>query len=393
MNDIPRLKLIEIIAQYGDSVIEYPRRMEGLLKDFCGEYKREIHSLMDAYYERVPFDLRMESGGTAHAALITDLTRRLLDTLPMSEDMARWTVETWAIGLGLLALPSVPEPANARLAQTACPVATPSGTVQPVQPQVLSLSRWEPQMMIIPAGEFLMGSTARQAAQAVKEGAEVTWVNREQPQRKLMLQKYAIGKYPVTCREYQIFIQSTGHNSPPGWDNNQYLFSNSNYPVTQVSWNDAQAYCAWLSAKTGKLYRLPNEAEWEKAARGPDGRIYPWGEQFEAGRANTWAARYNGPTIVGRFSPQGDSPYGCVDMVGNVWEWCADWYDGSGYAPQPVPGRINSNVLRSCRGGSWANPSQFARCAVRAGLAPDRRDDCLGFRVVLALPDSPKNVP
>lgn len=392
MNNIPRLKLIEIIAQYGDSVIEYPRRMEGLLKDFCGEYKREIHSLMDAYYERVPFDLRIESGGTAHPALITDLTQRLLDTLPMSEDMARWTVETWAIGLGLLALPSTPEPASvpvAAMPSPSYPIPAQVSTTQPPQPQKLNSSRWDPPMVVIPAGEFLMGSTAQQAAQAMKAGAEATWVNREQPQRKLVLPEYAIGKYPVTCGEYQVFLQDTGYRAPSDWSDTKYPYNKSHSPVIHVSWNDAQTYCAWLSSKTGRLYRLPNEAEWEKAARGTDGRVYPWGELFEAGRANTWEARRNGPTSVGRFSPQGDSPYGCADMAGNVWQWCADWYDGLGYAPHLAQGRVSGDVLRSCRGGSWANALQFARCAVRAGLAPDRRDDCLGFRVALTL----KNIP
>jgi formylglycine-generating enzyme required for sulfatase activity len=190
------------------------------------------------------------------------------------------------------------------------------------------------------------------------------WAEREQPQHKVLLAAYAIGKYPITCREYQAFVQDSLHPAPQGWSGSQYPAGKAEHPVVYVSWDDAQAYCAWLSAKTGKRYRLPSEAEWEKAARGTDGRIYPWGNQFEAGRANYNTA---GTTSVGQFSPQGDSPYGCVDMSGNVYEWVNDWFAGDYYSSSPgnnPTGPINGSY-KVLRGGSWCNSLDSLRVADR----------------------------
>lgn len=140
MNDIPRLKLIEIIAQYGKSVIDDPRRLKGLLLDSCGEYKREIHSLMDASYERVPLDLRDASGSMPPTLLIANLTQRLLNKRPMAENMARWAVETWAIALGVIPQPVVSRSTGVppALVQQPKPKVVHAG-VQPVQVQLKSI--------------------------------------------------------------------------------------------------------------------------------------------------------------------------------------------------------------------------------------------------------------
>ena len=148
------------------------------------------------------------------------------------------------------------------------------------------------------------------------------------------------------------------------------------------------AYCKWLSETSKKDYRLPTEAEWEKAARGEDGRIWPWGNEFDAKNANTAEANIRGTSPVGQFSPQGDSPYGCADMIGNVWEWCADWFNDEEYKNRETgvkdpQGPQNGNA-RVVRGGSFYNNRGYARCADRSGYYPVYFNDNSGFRVVVS---------
>jgi formylglycine-generating enzyme required for sulfatase activity len=178
----------------------------------------------------------------------------------------------------------------------------------------------EPLMVKIPAGKFLMGSTKEQIADTVTDTRNKDWFQNEMPQHILELSEYFIGKYPITNREYQAFVRDTAYNPPRGWDGDQFPAEKGGHPIVNVSWNDAIVYCKWLSKKSRKQYRLPTESEWEKAARGEIGLVFPWGNEFDI-RANTREAKIGGTSAVGHFSPQGDSPYGCVDMVGNVWEW------------------------------------------------------------------------
>jgi len=163
---------------------------------------------------------------------------------------------------------------------------------------------------------------------------------------------YSIGKYPVTNAEYSAFVTATGH-APPRYD------GPDDHPITGVTWHDAVAYCAWVGA------RLPTEKEWERAARGTDGREYPWGDWAE-GRCNSREAGMGTTSAVGQYSPGGDSPDGCVDMVGNVWEWTASERDG---------GRV-------LRGGSWRFIRRYCRCAYRGDNGPGYFDGSIGFRVV-----------
>ena len=205
---------------------------------------------------------------------------------------------------------------------------------QPTPPSEAAPLVFEPQMIRIPAGKFLMGSTKEQAAQAIKDGADKDWVEREQPQHTVELSEFSIGKYPITNREYQAFVRDAKFKPPNGWDGDQFPAEKGSHPVVNVSWDDAIAYCKWLSEKTNKQYRLPTEAEWEKAARCQgenESLIYPWGNNFDPNNANTAEAKIGDTSDVGKFSPQGDSPYGCADMIGNVWEWCNDWFDENEY--------------------------------------------------------------
>ena len=195
-------------------------------------------------------------------------------------------------------------------------------------------------------------------------------------------------KYPITNREYQVFVRDSSYNSPSGWNGDKFPAEKSNHPVVNVSWYDAVAYSNWLSEKAKKLYRLPTEAEWEKAARGRDGLIYPWGNKFDPKKANTLEAQIGDTSEVEQFSPQGDSPYGCSDMAGNVWEWCADWFDEEEYKnknriqdPQGPP----AGTYRVLRGGSFASNPGSVRCAHRNRLHKSNFDLRYGFRVVSSL--------
>ena len=267
---------------------------------------------------------------------------------------------------------------------------------------------FEPQMVRIPAGKFLMGSTKEQAAQAIKDGLDKKYAEWEQPQHMVELSEYSIGRYPITNREYQAFVRDAKYNPPRGWDGDQFPPEKGSHPVVNVSWNDADAYCKWLSEKTKKNYHLPTEAEWEKAARwrlpSPAGRgaggegegegeslIYPWGNDFDPKKANTRESNVGDTTDVGKYSSSdpaqsGDSPYGCADMAGNVWEWCNDWfnekeYEGRAGKNTKDPQGPKDGQSRVLRGGSFYLNRRFVRCADRYGDYPYNFNNNRGFRV------------
>jgi formylglycine-generating enzyme required for sulfatase activity len=214
------------------------------------------------------------------------------------------------------------------------------------------------EMVLVPAGEFWMGSD---------ESAD------EQPRHRVGLDAYYIDKYEVTNAFYKRFMEATGRAAPGYWNNTS--FNGESQPVVGVSWHDADAYCKWA----GK--RLPTEAEWEKAARGTDGRKYPWGEQWDSSRAN--AGDKLGKTAPVGSYPSGASPYGVHDMAGNVWEWVADWYDKDYYkrSPERNPTGPDSGWNKVLRGGSWYDDPFFAlRTASRGNVTPVLRNDLIGFR-------------
>lgn len=172
---------------------------------------------------------------------------------------------------------------------------------------------------------------------------------------------FYIDKYPITNNQYKKFMEETNYNEPAFWKDKR--FNNTNQPVVGVSWNDAVAYASWA----GK--RLPEEKEWEKAARGTDGRVYPWGN---AKPDKSFAVfdldiSKGAPTNVGTH-PSGVSPYGCYDMSGNIWEWCQEWFTEGKY--------------RVVRGGSWINHMNILSCAYRSCSVPSGKDNNVGFRCV-----------
>jgi formylglycine-generating enzyme required for sulfatase activity len=238
------------------------------------------------------------------------------------------------------------------------------------------------------------------------------WFKSERDQHPLDLPEYAIGRSPVTNREYQAFVEAAGHEPPSHWNGRTAPEEIGDHPVVNVSWRDALAYCRWLAEATGKPYQLPSEPEWEKAARGGleipgsdgrrmignpvPGRYWPWGNEFDLALCNTSEAKKGTTTPVRQYSPEGDSPYGCSDMAGNVWEWTRSLWGTEieqpdfGYPYVPSDGRedetAGDNVRRVVRGGSWDINRRNARCAYRLRYLPYNRDNYAGFRVVLAPP-------
>ncbi len=226
-------------------------------------------------------------------------------------------------------------------------------------------------VVFVPPGPFLMGSDKARNPQAS---------DAELPQHTVTLPGYWIGRYPVTVARFRAFIEASGHQ-PADADS---LKGPDDHPVVKVSWRDALAYCRWLADRSGLPVTLPSEAEWEKAARGADGRIYPWGDEPPDKERCNFDNPAGGTTPVGRYSPRGDSPYGCADMAGNVWEWTRT-RSGFKYPYKAEDGReqLDDNGLRVVRGGSFDSSGWWVRCAVRYIGYPSYCSWSGGFRVVV----------
>jgi formylglycine-generating enzyme required for sulfatase activity len=230
---------------------------------------------------------------------------------------------------------------------------------------------FEPEMILIPAGEFLMGSDPHKDRYAE---------DNEQPQQTLYLPGYYLAKAPVTNAQYAAFVQATGHQQPKHWEGGKPPRAKEDHPVVYVSWYDAVAYCNWLAEVTGKPYRLPSEAEWEKGARGSDGRVYPWGNRWGKKRCNSEEGSKGDTTPVGAY-PEGASPCGLLDMAGNVWEWTRSITKEYPYDPEDGREDLEAAGSRVLRGGAFLNCEWFVRCAYRLRDFPDYRGRDYGLRV------------
>jgi formylglycine-generating enzyme required for sulfatase activity len=225
----------------------------------------------------------------------------------------------------------------------------------------LPIAPFEPPTRLIPAGPFWMGSDTDQEA--------------ERPRHSITLPAFRMGTTPVTNAQYAEFLAQTPTHPEPrraGWFLRKPPVDKATHPVVGVSWHDAVAYCAWLCKATGRRYRLPSEAEWEKAARGTDGRRYPWGEEWIEGAANV---NRNGTTPV-TAHPAGAAPSGCLDLLGNVQEWTntpAGWEE------------------RIYRGGSYRSSTEEVRCSARAAANEASKVPWRGFRVMMDLAREGKN--
>lgn len=238
-----------------------------------------------------------------------------------------------------------------------------------VLPEILGVPEPAPKIEFdwvkVRAGYFLMGGTPEKGDEAP---------DHEFPQDQVYVAAFRISRFLVTNAEYEKFVDATGADVPDDWTHGRIPPGKENHPVVYISWRDAQAFCTWAGV------RLPTEAEWEKAARGTDGRIYPWGNNPPTADLANFSVNIGGTTPVGSY-PQGASPYGVLDMAGNVWEWTSSQY-------QPYPydvsdGRENpvGDDNRVLRGGSWLNDGNNVRCELRLFNLPDDRDSTYGFRV------------
>lgn len=234
----------------------------------------------------------------------------------------------------------------------------------------------EIELVTIPAGEFIMGRL------------ESSWRvgEHEEPAHPVMLAEYQIGRYPITNAQYLPFIQDTGHPAPDTWRNGVFPENKADHPVSGIVWSDAWLYCAWLRWKTGKPYHLPTEAEWEKAATWNPvtgcKQLYPWGNVAENNLCNSLGA--GGPrdtTSVGAYSPQGDSPYGCADMVGNVEEWCNTVMRRYPYVADDGCEELYASGRRGQRGGDCLYID--IPTAIRRNRPSDWWVHLWGFRVAL----------
>jgi len=229
----------------------------------------------------------------------------------------------------------------------------------------------EENMILISAGEFIMGSETRAAD--------------EKPAHKVYLDAYSIGKYEVTNEEYYKFWKATGKHTPESfgdeydigaWPDRVLKFPS--HPVVGVSWHDAVAYAEWVGM------RLPTEAEWEKAVRGRTDRLWPWGNSLQS-NANTWNGKDgydNSIAPVGSY-PRGKSYYGVMDMAGNVWEWTSDWYSDTYYlhSPKQNPKGADTGSWRVIRGGAWTDNINRCTTTFRFYFYPSLKTSFIGFRL------------
>jgi iron(II)-dependent oxidoreductase len=229
------------------------------------------------------------------------------------------------------------------------------------------------EMVIVPAGWFLMGSDPKVDRAAGPQ---------EQPQRLVYLDTFWIDRYEVTNVQYLRYVLATGADWPPYWREEPFPEKMALHPVIGVNWREADAYCRWA----GK--RLPTEAEWEKAARGTDGRIFPWGNEpagwLKSNIAHPGSKRgtkYPPLANVNRYD-RGVSPYGAYQMAGNVSEWVADWFDPEYYRRGETrnPTGPSHGTDKVFRGGSWNEDPEVARSAGRNAAVPDHRSYLIGFR-------------
>ncbi len=205
----------------------------------------------------------------------------------------------------------------------------------------------------------------------------------ERPIHRVRVDAFEMAVFQVRNRDWAAFMESTGHPAPKHWNDPE--FNHPDQPVVAVSWFEAVKYCEWLSRLAGRRYRLPTEAEWERAARGgKEGELYPWGDeppQSHAEYLRRWGGEVSGPLPVGQGTP---NAYGICDLGENVHEWCADRFDKNYYARSPVddPRGPETGTRRSSRGGSWRHHVKVSRCAARSSIPPEFEYADYGFRVV-----------
>lgn len=231
----------------------------------------------------------------------------------------------------------------------------------------------EPRTVVIPEGWFLMGSETGQDC--------------ERPVHRVWIGGFLLAITQVTNTEYSRYLRVTCSSPPPLWSDPN--FNHPQQPVVGVSWYDASAYCQWLRSQTGRRYRLPTEAEWERAARsGREQKLFSWGDEPPTSLPDYLSRWQTGPELVARYAP---NSYGIYDLGDNVHEWCNDWYDPNYYhisteqnplGPEDSPMRPRR---KASRGGSWRHHIKVARCSARSSIPPEFQYADYGFRIACDL--------
>lgn len=309
------------------------------------------------YWDKVPIDVKSNALGSQDCKPIEKYIDGLMTAKPTLAPQVTPTVR-------IIVATATPSP-------TPTPTETPrvTPTLRAGEERVIG----DAPMVYVPAGDFTMGSDDD--------------TDNEKPAHTVYLDAFWIDKFLVTNAFYKRCVDASKCSAPAtykgaskGVNTRDPYYGNpsfDNYPVIYVSWDDATKFCAWA----GK--RLPTEAQWEKAARGTDGRTYPWGNTWDGQRLNSWdsSPRRDDTTAVGSY-PSGASPYGALDMAGNVLEWVADWYDGNYYSSSPRnnPKGPSSGQWHIVRGGAWGYGQDFARAAARVMASPVATSMGVGFR-------------
>jgi sulfatase modifying factor 1 len=234
----------------------------------------------------------------------------------------------------------------------------------------------EPGMVFIPAGEYLHGRSHKLPDDDLKWYP--TLMKDDRPASRIYIDAFYLDEHEVTNEQYAAFVKATRHRAPYNWPGGKIAEGKAALPVVDVSWDDAVAYAKWA----GK--RLPSEAEWERACRGlTEGAKYPWGDRNPTAKD----ARFGGVDGPGEVCKFPKNYFGLCDIVGNVWEWCADWYEKDYYqqSPERNPKGPDTGMYRVLRGGSWADVTKYLTCANRSWARPGERSPNIGFRCAKSL--------
>ena len=344
--------LADIISQIGGSQAETTEQLDDLLDILFAQYE-ELNDFIVAQHVQ-----------TRQAILETESRlSATLDTVAKMADIAEISTE-------LSELKAILQGRETAVS----PTPPPKTKAQPRQ-------AYEPELCVVPSGSFIMG-------------ADTPSTPDYERQHIVDLPTYAISRYPITNALYAAFVKKTNHPRPSDWRGGRMPSGKEDFPVVYVSWHDARVYCQWLSEQTNKLYRLPTEAEWEKAARGEEGLLYPWGNEWQDTVCNCGGGRL---TAVNLY-PAGKSIYGCEDMLGNTREWTSTLWGADYRTPQyPYPYQLDDRednetsdyTLRVTRSSSFQDKQSQTESALRRCYAPTNKNAYRGFRVVLTLDSLP----
>ena len=387
MNNEARKQLIEIVKRYGVKILDEPRKVEGLLRDFCGDCKKEIFSIVNALKERAGNDLMNSSKSNTVKITLGRLSSKMQSDLGVSEEVAVWSIESIAIALGIMSDKEA-KGATGKAQVERKPAETGATYRQDSRESEMKTPNGD-ELIYVEGGSFVMGDTW---------GDGFDW---EKPTHRVELTyDFYVGKYPVTFDEYDRYCGETGSTKPSdsGWGRERR-------PVINVSWNDAVEYCNWLSEKEGlpiayygdgslldenkrkteditsvKGYRLLTEAEWEYAARGGKKSM---GYKYSGSNSPGSVAWYdsNSGNKTHEVGQKKSNELGLYDMSGNVWEWCSDWYGSYSNFEEKNPHNNTVDSVRVDRGGSWFCNATVIRVAFRSSYSPTFTGNYLGFRI------------